>query len=137
MEGVVDVERRQGEVDREAAARVRRHGRRGEGIEGRDELRPALGLDLEPGRAGVAAVAEEQRRQASRRRPEIQPAVAPARRPDHVAELGPDDRRAAVVVDEARGDEPDDPDRPRPADDRGAASRPGRGGRRRRRPSPP
>ena len=92
--------------------------RRGERAELLDELRPALGRDLEAGGAGVAAVAEEQRRALLERGAQVERAVAPARGPDDRPQLRADDRRPPEVVDEPRRDEPDDPDRPRAADDR-------------------
>ena len=52
------------------------------------------------------------------RRAEIEAAVAPARGPDDRPQLRPDDGRPAELLDEPRRDEPDDPDRPRAADDR-------------------
>ena len=67
----------------------------------------------------MAAVANEQVRTRLERRAEVERAVAATRRADHVPELGPDDRRPAAVLREARGDEPDDPDGPRTVDQRG------------------
>ena len=56
-------------------------------------------------------------------RAEVERAVAPARGPDDVAEVRPDDRRAAAVLGQPGGDQADDPDGPRPADD-GRGARP-------------
>ena len=83
------------------------------------ELAPAVRRELEAGRAGVAAVANEQVRARLERRAEVERAVAATRRADHVSQLGPDDRRPAAVLREACGDEPDDPDGPRTVDERG------------------
>ncbi len=131
MQGVVDLEGGHRQVDRERQPRIGRHRALGQGIEDHDELRPAAGLDLEAGRPGMAAVAQEDRPAGLERRPEIEPPVAPARGPDHVAEIRSDDRRPAVVLDQLRRHQADDPDRPRAADDRGMAPHGIRGGRRR------
>ena len=50
---------------------------------------------------------------------QVQAAVAPARGPDGVADVGPDDRGSAMVLRETRGDESDDADAPRPVDQGG------------------
>ena len=56
VQGVVDVERRQGQVDRERRPAGRAAPRLGgEGQEPLAELVPAVGRQLEPGRAGMAA----------------------------------------------------------------------------------
>ena len=81
-----------------------------------DELGPALRRELEPGRAGVAAVADEQVAHASSVAPRSsEPSLRHDARID-VAELGPDDRRPAAVLGEACRDEPDDADGPRAVD---------------------
>ena len=54
---------------------------------------PSVGRELEASRPGVPAVAEEEVAAPLQGRPEIERAVAPARCPDHVAELRPDHRR--------------------------------------------
>jgi hypothetical protein len=82
------------------------------------ELRPPLGRDLEAGSPGVSAMPDEERGATFERRAEVEAAVAPAGRPDDIAELSADHGRPPEVVDEPRGDEADDPDRPRTADDR-------------------
>jgi len=120
LEGVVDVERAEGDIDVEELPRIGRDCRLGQPPEDLDELVPPFSRDLEAGGTGVAAVAEEQRRAGLERRAEIEPAVAPARRADDVAELRSDDGWSAVVVHELRRDETHDPDRPRTAHDRRA-----------------
>ena len=55
--------------------------------------------------------------------PEVQAPVAPARRADHVADVGADDRRPTALVDEPGRDEPDDPDRPRSVEQGGRGVR--------------
>src|SRR4029078_3880716 len=102
VERVVDLERGQRQVDREGAPRVGWRPGRGDRAELLHELRPALGRDLDPGGAGVAAVAEEQRRALLERGAQIQRAIAPARRPDDRSQLRTDDRRPPEVVDEPR-----------------------------------
>ena len=119
MQRVVDVERRQHEIDVQHRARIPRCRVGCERGEALHELGPAVRRELEAGRAGVAAVAHEQVRARLERRAEVERAVAATRRADHVTQLGPDDRRPAAVLREARGDEPDDPDGPRTVDQRG------------------
>ena len=101
MQGVVDVERRDGEVDAQGRPRVARDGRRGDGLEPFHERRPAIRRDLEAGGARVTAVADEQVRAGGEGRPEIERAITAARRAHDVAELRADDRGPAVVLDEA------------------------------------
>ena len=126
---VVDVERRAGRGRSRAAGRGSRR-RASSAARARNRSRNASQRsvgELEAGRAGVAAVADEQVGAALEGRAEVERAVAPARGPDDVAEVRPDDRRAAAVLGQAGRDEADDPDRPRAADDR-RARRPGRVG---------
>src|SRR6188768_3177025 len=91
----------------------------GAGEEPCAEFVPALGRELEAGRAGVATVADEQVAAALQGRPQVERAVAPARGSDDVAEVGSHHGRATAVLDEASRDQPDDPDAPRSAHDRG------------------
>ena len=96
------------------------------------ERRPALGRQLEPGRAGVTAVAREQVGARLQGRPEVHRPVAPARCADRVPELRADDRRPRAVLRQSRRDQAR---RCRPATDRGR-SPPGGPGRPRRAPAP-
>ncbi len=70
----------------------------------------------------MPAVTREQVGAALEGGPEVQRSVTSTRRADHVAEFGPDDRRPAAILDQSRGNQPDDPDRPRPTHDRRAPS---------------
>ena len=126
VEGVVDAERRQREVDGEDGPRIRGHGTAGDRLEAFDERGPALGGQLEPGRPGVPAVPREQVGARLQGRPEVHGPVAAARGADRVAELRPDDRRPRAVFRQPRGDEADDADRPRTVHDRRGSVRVGR-----------
>ena len=117
MQAVVDLGGRQGEVDREGEARVARRPVGGERQEPRAERIPAVGRELEPGSAGMAAVADEQVAAFLERGAEIERAVAPARRTDDVAEVRPDDRGQSPILGQPGGDEADDPDAPGAAHD--------------------
>ena len=66
----------------------------------------------------MAAVAQQQVGAPLERGRQVHARSAPARCPDDLAELRADHGRSPAVVAEARGDEPDDADRPRPAHDR-------------------
>ena len=118
VEGVIDGRSRQGEIDRENEPRIRGSGAHSQTAEPPDEFWPASGLDLEAGRACMTAVADEQVAAALQGGAKVQRSVAPTRRPDRVAQLRADHRRPAELLDEATGDQPDDADRPRAANDR-------------------
>ncbi len=78
VERVVDVERREREVDRDRQPRIRRDRLGGEGKEPGPELVPAVGRDLEAGGAGMATEPDEEVRAALQGRAEIERPVAPA-----------------------------------------------------------
>ena len=123
VQAVVDVARGDGQVDRETDPRVGRGGLRGIGQEPLAECLPAIGRELEAGRAGVAAVPGEEVAAALQGRAEVHRPVAPARGADHVAEFGADDRGPAAVLGQPPGDESDDADAPRAVEDRGGIGR--------------
>jgi len=130
---VVDVGRRQGEIELEGRSRVGRLGLRGEGEETLAEGRPASGLDLEAGRARMPAVADQEVAAGGDRIGEVKPAVATSGDADDRAQVCPDERRATALLGQSTGDETHDAHRPGPMDERrrrvvdGVGRRPGLG----------
>ena len=103
LEGVVDVERGQGQVDLEPAARVgrRRRPRRGRRTSSTNSAQRSVAIS-KPAAPACPPWRMKSVDAGLEGRAEVEPAVAPAGRPDDVAELGADDRRSPQVVDQPR-----------------------------------
>jgi hypothetical protein len=93
LECVVELERRQGQVHEAGGAgsggpAAREPAARSETNSGQRSV-----VDLEPAAPAWPPWRMKSDEHASRVGAEVQPTVAPARSPDHISQLGPDDRR--------------------------------------------
>ena len=109
------------QVDQQLRAwiRGRRHARSDEREEPGAECVPMLHRDLEAGRPGMAAMPNEQIGGLGQTGRQIEPARTPTRCADEAIEFRADNGGSPALLGQPPGHQPDDPDRPVAADDRG------------------